>query len=245
MKITKFQKFIDIPEDFTGVCKVENITIHYENGKRHREDGPAVEYEPDEYQSNGSRAWYIHGQRHRIDGPAVEFDNGRKEWYINDKPHRLDGPAMIGANGLKSWWIDGTRYTEEEFNKIVANKPKEFISSYYVPDNFSGVCKIISGDICHYKDGKLHHTDGPAVEYSNGIKEWWVNGKRHREDGPAIENANGHKDWYLNGKLHREDGPAREYANGTKEWYLNDERYGEDNDFTNESWKHFQKTLLF
>ena len=44
---------------------------------------------------------------------------------------------------------------------------------------------------------------------------------RHRKDGPAIEWANGDKSWYLNGKCHREDGPAIEYANGTKAWYLN------------------------
>ena len=24
-----------------------------------------------------------------------------------------------------------------------------------------------------------HREDGPAVEYSNGDKEWWINGKQH------------------------------------------------------------------
>ncbi len=46
----------------------------------------------------------------------------------------------------------------------------------------------------------------------------------HREDGPAAEWANSFKAWYLNGQLHREDGPAVEYADGTKSWYLNDEK---------------------
>ena len=27
----------------------------------------------------------------------------------------------------------------------------------------------------------------------------WVNGKRHREDGPAVEWNNGDKSWFLNG----------------------------------------------
>jgi hypothetical protein len=45
---------------------------------------------------------------------------------------------------------------------------------------------------------------------------------RHREDGPAIEYADGDKWWYLNGRLHREDGPAIEYTNGLKSWYLYD-----------------------
>jgi hypothetical protein len=48
-----------------------------------------------------------------------------------------------------------------------------------------------------------------------------VNGKHHRADGPAIEYADGGKEWYVNGKLHREDGPAIEYADGGKEWWLN------------------------
>ena len=43
----------------------------------------------------------------------------------------------------------------------------------------------------------------------------------HREDGPAIEFANGEKRWYLNGNLHREDGPAKIFTNNNKEWWLN------------------------
>lgn len=38
-----------------------------------------------------------------------------------------------------------------------------------------------------YVTGKLHRTDGPAVEYKDIGKEWWVDGKLHRTDGPAVE----------------------------------------------------------
>jgi hypothetical protein len=55
-----------------------------------------------------------------------------------------------------------------------------------------------------------------------------LNGKRHREDGPAIEFTNGTRCWYLNGKRHREDGPAIEYSDGTPEWWLNGEEYTEE-----------------
>jgi hypothetical protein len=34
-----------------------------------------------------------------------------------------------------------------------------------------------------------------------GIKNWYVNDKCHREDGPAVEWPNGDKKWYLNGKI--------------------------------------------
>ena len=31
-----------------------------------------------------------------------------------------------------------------------------------------------------------------------GIKQWWLNHNLHREDGPAIEYPDGQKQWYLN-----------------------------------------------
>jgi hypothetical protein len=98
--------------------------------------------------------------------------------------------------------------------------------------------------------GQYHREDGPAIEYVNGTKEWFINDRRHREDGPAriysngkvwykrdklhrdngpaIEDASGSKYWYKNGELHREDGPALECVNGTKEWYLNNKKYTEE-----------------
>ena len=79
-----------------------------------------------------------------------------------------------------------------------------------------------SGNTYYYNEqNELHREDGPAMEWANGTKQWYVNGKCHREDGPAMEWANGSKYWYVNGKCHREDGPAMEWANGSKEWYVN------------------------
>ena len=57
----------------------------------------------------------------------------------------------------------------------------------------------------------------------DGTRRWYNESTYlHREDGPAIERSNGIKEWYLNGERHRINGPAVEYANGTKLWYLND-----------------------
>jgi hypothetical protein len=64
------------------------------------------------------------------------------------------------------------------------------------------------GNKFYYKDKAMsvfHREDGPAVEWLNGSKEWWLNGKIHREDGPAIEGANGYKYWYLNGVKYTEE----------------------------------------
>ena len=76
----------------------------------------------------------------------------------------------------------------------------------------------------YYKDSNhtiLHREDGPAIEFANKTKHWYLNGKYHREDGPAIEYFNEGKRWYLNGERHREDGPAIIYDDGSKAYYLN------------------------
>jgi hypothetical protein len=87
------------------------------------------------------------------------------------------------------------------------------------------------GSMFYFKDKEmkiLHREDGPAVEYADGDKAWYLNGEIHREDGPAVEYADGSKFWYLNGVRHREDGPAIEWSNGSKSWYLNDVKYTEE-----------------
>ena len=84
--------------------------------------------------------------------------------------------------------------------------------------------------IIYYKDNYCtirHREDGPAIEYTDGTKYWYINGKFHREDGPAIMCNNGDKNWYLNGESHRIDGPAVEWSNGYKEWWLNGKEYSE------------------
>ena len=63
--------------------------------------------------------------------------------------------------------------------------------------------------------------DGPAIEYYDGTKKWYIDDKLDRKDGPAIEWSNGAKHWFINDKLHRENGPATEYPDGTKQWFIN------------------------
>jgi len=63
----------------------------------------------------------------------------------------------------------------------------------------NSVMKVRSnGDKFWYdRKGNLHRSDGPAVEFTNGDKEWWIHGKRHREDGPAVI-AGKHEYWFIN-----------------------------------------------
>ena len=56
---------------------------------------------------NGTTFWYQDGKLHREDGPAITKPNGYKVWYQNDERHRDDGPAVILPGGKKVWWKNG------------------------------------------------------------------------------------------------------------------------------------------
>ena len=57
--------------------------------------------------TDGTKHWYLNGKRHREDGPAIEWSDGAKEWYLNGKHHREDGPAIEWSGGTKSWYLNG------------------------------------------------------------------------------------------------------------------------------------------
>jgi hypothetical protein len=59
--------------------------------------------------NDGSKFWYLDGKRHREDGPAMEWSDGTKYWYLNGKCHRTDGPAVEYAGGDKAWWLNHQR----------------------------------------------------------------------------------------------------------------------------------------
>ena len=96
----------------------------WKNGKRHREDEPAVvnNYKISSYLTNLIfnldepirnddgifKQWYNNGELHRTEGPAEIFPDGEM-WYINGKLHRVDGPAVIRKNEKEEWWINGRK----------------------------------------------------------------------------------------------------------------------------------------
>jgi len=70
-------------------------------------------------------------------------------------------------------------------------------------ENYVHKITNIHGDVFYYnRKYDFHRLDGPAVEYHNGAKEWWVNGKHHRIAGPSVEWWNGEKLWHIKGKGH-------------------------------------------
>ena len=88
-------------------------------------------------------------------------------------------------------------------------------SEKYTDQNGNETWYLPSKGRVHY-----HRLDGPAVEFTSGMKAWYIDDKRHRLDGPAFEYASGTKEWWVNGKLHRLDGPAIERKNGAKRWFI-------------------------
>ena len=116
---------------------------------------------------------------------------------------------------------------------------KRFVTRSGTPHNEDGPSEIHpDGSLCWRKNGKLHRTDGPALENEITI-EYYYFGLKHRIDGPArIYKKNKTEEWYLGGQLHREDGPAviyfDEYSNEpTFDWYLHGD------------WLDFEKYLDF
>jgi len=82
MNILIIDSVIEIPENYTGIVGYKEGDKHwYREGKRHREDGPALEY------SSGTKFWYINGDLHREDGPACEYSDGQKLWLLKGREY--------------------------------------------------------------------------------------------------------------------------------------------------------------
>ena len=65
-----------------GMYVEDYKVVHYRDGQKHRDDGPAVQWQ------DGSMEWWVNGKKHREDGPAVQWSNGSKEWWVSGKKHR-------------------------------------------------------------------------------------------------------------------------------------------------------------
>ena len=91
------------------ICKIDKAGNKYWflNGKLHREDGPAAEY------NTGNKEWYINDILHREDGPAIDCKDGTKFWIRRNKLHRLDGPAAKHDDGSSYWFIHGRNVTNK------------------------------------------------------------------------------------------------------------------------------------
>ena len=158
----------------TKIFKQLDETIHMLNGKKHREDGPAV-YSP------LVKEWWVNGQLHRVDGPARMMSGGSMMFYEHGKLHRKEGPAVILSNGCQEWWVNGIRHRKDG------------------PAYIYGVCQEwwengrlhrVDGPALTnrdrqewYENGNLHSLDGPAVVYNFiNRRDWYIDGRRYENE---------------------------------------------------------------
>lgn len=73
---------------------------------------------------DGTKEWFQNGNRHREDGPAIECAYGAKSYFINNKLHRLDGPSVEYPDGTKRWHINGISVDSEEQHKCLVDLMK-------------------------------------------------------------------------------------------------------------------------
>lgn len=161
-------------------------TIYMQDGKWHREDGPAqiITY-PDG--SKRRETWARDDKFHRdeqngqTDPADIEwYPNGNKKmvaYYQNDKMHRFGAPAVYKWYEnciLKHEWYyqNGKLHNEQGLAAIREWHP-------------NGQIRLFS----HYVDGKLHRVGGPAIVYYNSDgdfidAEYYINGIKCKSTAP-------------------------------------------------------------
>ena len=81
------------------------VIKHFQNGKLHREDGPAITRPKRstgtiQFSVRAIEEWYKNGKRHREDGPAIVWSCGKvvqEEYWINGKRTGIKGDRFLGS----------------------------------------------------------------------------------------------------------------------------------------------------
>lgn len=154
-----FGRNLDMNMDKNGwVTEADGTRKHYANGKLHNEIGQPAEIRP-----NNTRVFYKNGKLHRDGGePAMIASGGTTKFAVDGKYHRVGGePAITWSKGpyRREWWVDG---------QIQRAERKDGTIEWYAPG-------------CKDRDTAIHHrVDGAAIEFPNGMKEYWLNGLKFR-----------------------------------------------------------------
>lgn len=151
-----YQALYRVAGETPPCCSNKIVTYRDNDGKLHREDGPAL-IEPD-----GTQEWYRHGKRHRDDGPARVWPDGARYWYQNGERHRDNGPAAIEADGTQQWYQHGLLHRDDG--------PAEVWPG---------------GSQFWHQHGELHREDGPAWIWSDGSQQWYWHDREVTEKAHA------------------------------------------------------------
>lgn len=178
-----------------------NVFYTDDDGKLHRDDGPAVEYK------DGTKEYWKHGK---------QYDSEFK----NEKPHVKVTPVEgTPYKKIEITHPDGTvEYAIKYPTGMIEYRNKK--GQIHRDGDKPAVIEPGGGKVW-YKNGiRSRDNDLPAVEYPHA-KYWYSpQGNRHRDnDLPAVEFTNGSKHWYQYGDLHREGKPAVIDSDGTIQYW--------------------------
>lgn len=138
-------------------------------------------------------------------GISVTINSTTVQWTLNDKLHRhCDLPAYESVFGGRRWYKNGHLRRGGDLPCVITSYGDQFWRPRGQFHREGGPAIIYNnGNIAYYKNDQLHRdsVDGhamPAVIHTNGDKFYYFEGKRHRTDGPAGEYADGRKRWFIN-----------------------------------------------
>jgi len=109
----------------------------------------------------------------RDNTPSYISRAGNKYWF---KDNKFDKEKMMDA--------DQSDYDTRDYNNWASS------DDYYTPE--------LGNTLFLRSCGILHRENGPAVEFKDGTKLYFINNKYHRENGPALEYSSGYGHYYLN-----------------------------------------------
>lgn len=191
----KFADWLDVPDNFVGDCYIQGeegtFSLTLER-LLHNINGPAIVYD------NGRKEYWQDGSRHRLDGPAVE-DAGIKQYYIKSKNYseetywkhsdvmtykKKTKPALPKAKILDvpktiaSW----TKVTNNDAGHLFLEDEEThiYLKKGIIRHREDGPAVVDKqGNKFWWYQNKKHRLDGPAVEYSNGQVEYWIDDSRY------------------------------------------------------------------
>lgn len=70
--------------------------------------------------ADGRTRFYNEGKLHREDGPALTYPSGAVVYMQHGKLHNMHGPAIVGHYGECYWFVKGKRLTKEAFDQLTA-----------------------------------------------------------------------------------------------------------------------------